>query len=145
MQSPCIKERQLSSQVLTPSFEITSPAEQFEECTTPVPQKVFKKLPSKSKLSAKSFTIQSPDHSEFTYTQQLEEKVDNNFKKVRQYFCNPSDEETESEKSAVSSPMSPAVVNLPLKKYTQAEVVPVPPIMPLSRVFRARATFPTSR
>ena len=130
VQSPCIQERQLFSEVLTPSFEINSPGQHFEECATPVQQKVSKKVPSKSKLSAKSFSMQSPDHTEITYTQQLEEKVDQNFKKVRQYFCNPSDEETESEKSAVSSPMSPALVNLPLKRYTQAEAVPVPPIMP---------------
>ena len=123
VQSPRIQERQLVSEVLTPSFEINSPAQHFEECSTPIQEKASRKVPRKSKLSAKSSSIPSPNNTDITYTQQLEAKVDQNFKKVRQYFCNPSDEETESEKSAVSSPMSPALVNFPLKKYTQPEAV----------------------
>ena len=73
--------------------------------------------------------LDRPSEYEITYTQQLQEKVAQNYKKVKQYFNNPSDAETDSQDSNGGSPLSPTLIQLPIKKVRQEPPIPVPPIL----------------
>ena len=44
---------------------------------------------------------------------------------MKQFFNNPSDDETESEDS---EEMSPALIHLPVKKLSQQQITPFPPM-----------------
>ena len=83
------------------------------------------KQKSTSLLSDQPGILESPAFSQLSYTQNLEGKVGHTFKKVKQFFNNPSDDDSDSEDS---EPMSSALIELPVEKLSQEPIRPLPPI-----------------
>ena len=110
---------------MTPDFQLQSPDAQFEFSP---PAKILQKShkqKSTSLLSDQPGILESPAFSQLSYTQNLEGKVGRTFKKVKQFFNNPSDDDSDSEDS---EPMSSALIELPVEKLSQEPIRPVPPI-----------------
>ena len=110
---------------MTPVFQIQSPDAQCE-CSPPA--KILKKThkqKSTSLLSDQPGILESPAFSQLSYTQNLEGKVGRTFKKAKQFFNNPSADDSDS---IDLEPMSPALIELPVKKLSQEPIRPVPPI-----------------
>ena len=123
--SPPAKDRKLGAEVLTPDFELELPEAQDEFSPTATIVNKSQKQKSTSLVSQHPGIFESPAFSEISYTQNLEGKVGRTYKKVKQFFNNPSDDETESEDS---EQMSPALIHLPVKKLSQEQITPVPPM-----------------
>ena len=129
IESPPAKHRKLASEVVTPTFQLNSPEPDLEFSPPAISINKTDKQNSSSRLAQKNAMLHRPSDYELTYTQQLQEKVAHNYPKVKQYFNNPSDAETESEDSNCGSPLSPALIQLPIKKVRHQPLIPVPPIL----------------
>ena len=84
--SPPAKDRKLASEVLTPTFQFHSPDADLEFSPPANSTHNSDKHKSSSRFSQNHGILDRPSDYEIAYTQQLQEKVAQNYKKVKQYF-----------------------------------------------------------